>query len=50
MFSVRRAVVPLIVALLGLSGGLAWAQFRQDFFEGYRGLRGEQGDPAERPA
>ena len=39
----------LVVLILVLSSGLAYAQFRQRGFEGFGGLRGEQGDPAELP-
>jgi len=39
----------LVVLVLVLSSGYAYAQFRQRGFEGFGGLRGEQGDPAELP-
>ncbi len=44
----RRAVY-LLAAVLVLSSGFAYAQFRQRGFGGFGGLRGEQGDPAELP-
>lgn len=39
----------LVALFLVLSSGFAYAQFRQRGFEGFGGLRGEQGDPAELP-
>ena len=39
----------LLVLILVLSSGYAYAQFRQRGFDGFGGLRGEQGDPAELP-
>ena len=39
----------LVVLALVLSSGYAYAQFRQRGFDGFGGLRGEQGDPAELP-
>jgi hypothetical protein len=39
----------LLVAVLAASGGYGYAQFRRGDFDGFRGLRGEQGDPAELP-
>ena len=39
----------LLVLVLVLSSGYAYAQFRQRGFDGFGGLRGEQGDPAELP-
>ena len=45
----RRPVVLAAAAVALLSAGYGYAQFRQDFFEGLGGLRGEQGDAAEIP-
>ena len=46
----RRRILPLVLlAVLIISAGYAFAQFRQDVFGGLEGLRGEQGDPAEIP-
>src|SRR5258705_2736749 len=39
----------LLVAVLAASGGYGYAQFRRGAFDDFRGLRGEQGDPAELP-
>ena len=39
----------LLALVLVLSSGFAYAQFRQRGFDGFGGLRGEQGDPAELP-
>jgi hypothetical protein len=39
----------LLVVILVLSSGYAYAQFRQRGFDGFGSLRGEQGDPAELP-
>ncbi len=39
----------LVGLVLVLSSGYAYAQFRQRGFDGFGGLRGEQGDPAELP-
>ena len=44
-----RSVRCLLVLALVLSSGYAYAQFRQRGFDGFGGLRGEQGDPAELP-
>jgi hypothetical protein len=44
----RRRIVPLVLAFLATAGGYAYAQFG-DFFGEFRGMRGEQGDPAEFP-
>jgi hypothetical protein len=50
MMSTRPRIVALLLgAMLALSGSYLYAQFGQDFFEGFGGLRGEQGDLAERP-
>ena len=43
-----RRVRLLVVLLLVVSSGYAYAQFRRGF-DGFGGLRGEQGDPAELP-
>ncbi|HEY6362648.1 MAG TPA: DUF4159 domain-containing protein [Vicinamibacterales bacterium] len=46
----RRASIGLLVlAAILVSGGYTYAQFGRDIFDGFRGLRGEQGDPAELP-
>jgi len=39
----------LLLAVLAASGGHSYAQFGRNAFDGFRGLRGEQGDPAELP-
>lgn len=39
----------LLATLFVMSGGYLCAQFRQDIFDGFGALRGEQGDPAELP-
>ena len=44
-----RRATGLLLAVLVLSSGFAYAQFRQRGFDGFGGLRGEQGDPAELP-
>lgn len=44
-----RRTTCLLLAVLVLSSGFAYAQFRQRGFDGFGGLRGEQGDPAELP-
>jgi hypothetical protein len=45
----RRIIAVVVLPLLMLSGGYVYAQFGRDIFEGFGGLRGEQGDLAERP-
>lgn len=42
-------VARLLTAVLIVSAGYAYAQFRQDLFGGFGLLRGEMGDPAELP-
>ena len=47
----RRRFVQLIICL-GVSlvaAGYAYAQFQQDFLDGFGVMGGEQGDPAELP-
>lgn len=44
----RRAASLVAIAIV-LASGLAYAQFRQRGFDGFGGLRGEQGDAAEIP-
>src|SRR5213083_252693 len=45
----RRSMLPLVLlAVLVISGGYTFAQFRQDN-SSLEGLRGEQGDPVEVP-
>jgi len=41
-------LLTILLALLVVSGGYVYAQFRDDFF-GFGGFRGEQGDPPELP-
>jgi hypothetical protein len=46
----RTFSVPFVLlAVLAVSGGYSYAQFGRDRFGDLGGLRGEQGDPAERP-
>ncbi len=46
----RTYLIPLLLlAVLAASGGYSYAQFRRGGFDDLRGLRGEQGDPAELP-
>jgi len=42
-------VALFLVTTLVASSGYLYAQFRQDVFDGFGSLRGEQGDPAELP-
>ena len=44
----RRAAFLVAIAFV-LTGALAYGQFRQRGFDGFGGLRGEQGDAAEIP-
>ena len=44
-----RIVALFFVTTLVASSGYLYAQFRQDVFDGFGSLRGEQGDPAELP-
>ena len=44
----RFRLLALLVALVTVSTGYAYAQFR-DFFGGFGGFRGEQGDTPELP-
>ena len=43
----NAGVVRVLIAMLILSAGYAYAQRSRDVFEGFGALRGEQGDPAE---
>jgi len=49
LMRVRASWVLLGLLVGAISSSYAFAQFGQDFFGGMRGLRGEQGDPAEIP-
>src|SRR5258705_13793864 len=45
----KNVTVFLLAAVLAAWGGYGYAQFRRGGFDDFRGLRGEQGDPAELP-
>jgi hypothetical protein len=47
--TIRAHAGRLLAAILIVSASYSYAQFRPDVFDGFRGLRGEQGDPAELP-
>jgi hypothetical protein len=46
---IRRILWSLLLTSLVMSAGYAYAQFGEDIFSRFGGLRGEQGDLAERP-